>query len=56
MLNTCSQWEKWRHHSTAAGRSAVAIGKDTNTDISKDPSASIFGVKSKNNDKHLSYN
>ena len=55
MLNTCTQCEKWRHHSTAAGRSAVSIGKDTNTDSSKDPSAFIFGVKPKNKDEHLSY-
>jgi len=56
MLNTCTQCEKWRHHSTTAGRSVLAIGKDTNSDISKDPSAFIFGVKAKNKDEHLSYN
>jgi len=55
MLNTCTVCEKRRHHSTAAGRRAVSIGKDIETGISMDPSAFIFGVKSKNTDEHLSY-
>ena len=43
MPNACIWREKWRHHSTAAGRRAVSIGKDIDTDSSKDPSAFIFG-------------
>jgi len=38
---------------TAAGCRAVSIGKDTDRDISNDPSAFIFGVKSQNKDEHL---